>query len=317
MTAAPARPRIGVTCGYEEPAVRLGQGGLIVGSAAAVVGLDYTAGVEEAGGLPLVIPVPYRIRCGGTEETARWAEAMASDILAAVDGLLLTGGDDIDPEYFGQAPAPALGPVEPARDLLELALTRAALARGVPVLGICRGIQVLAVAAGGTLHQDLADATRARLKHRQSPSPRWARTHYVRVEPGTLLAELVGAGDLKVNSFHHQAVHLVPDGFRVSARAPDGVVEAIESAAVRSPGGPGATAPAAAGSGAGRPNAGGSGGATFVLGVQWHPENLWSRDPVFLNLFRGLVEAARRSGGSSERSEAAFGAAARTDTERH
>lgn len=276
MTSAP-RPRIAVTCGYEETDIRVTQ-----------IGLDYTAGVEEAGGLPLVVPVPQRVRQGEAREAATFAEAMARETLGAVDGVLVTGGGDIDPEYFGESPIPGLGAIEPARDVFECALLRAALRSGVPVLGICRGIQFLAIAAGGGLYQDLAAQKKDVLKHRQTPSPRHALTHFVDVQPGTLLARLVGEGSLKVNSFHHQAVSWVPDGYRVSALAPDGVIEGIE--ATGAAGAPGEVE-AAAGSAAGQ--------GAFALGVQWHPENLWSRYPVFLNLFKGLVEAAgrRRAGG--------------------
>ncbi len=270
---ASARPRIAVTCGTEEPSARITPASFILSRGVTEVGLEYTGGVEEAGGLPFIVPIPYRIREGLTSEAPAFAEAMAAEILEAVDGVLFTGGEDIDPETFGEGPLRQLGSVEPARDLIELALARAALARGIPVLGICRGIQLLAIAAGGALYQDLGSQKQGTLKHRQSPSPRHALTHFVTVQPGTLLAGLLGSGDLKVNSFHHQAVSRVPEGFVASAAAPDGVIEAIEAV--------------------------GAAGRRFVLGVQWHPENLWSRNPEFLGLFRGLVEAAahRRAGG--------------------
>ncbi len=283
------RPRIAITCGYE-------QAGVLVTRA----GLDYTDGVEEAGGLPLIIPVPYRVREGETGGAAAFAEAMAAEILGAVDGVLVTGGGDVDPEYFGEAPIPSLGTIEPARDVLEMAIVRAALSRRIPLLGICRGIQLLAIAAGGGLYQDLATQKKDVLKHRQTPSPRHALTHFVDVRPGTLLAGLVGEGSLKVNSFHHQAVSRVPAGFRVSATAPDGVVEAIERAgtggATGTAGGAAGAAGATAGSASATDATGAAGPAAnqgeFALGVQWHPENLWSRNPVFLGIFKGLVDAA-------------------------
>ncbi len=249
------RPRIGVTSGFvQDPyATRLG--------------LDYTGGLEEAGGLPLILPVPHRLREGAAGAGGAFAGELAAQALAAVDGLLLSGGKDLDPETFGEAPLRGLGEVEPERDLWELALARNALARGLPVFGICRGVQVLAVAAGGDLYQDLPSQKPDSLKHRQE-APRSAATHYVEVAPGTLLAGLLGSGPVKVNSLHHQAVRRVPAGFRVCAVAPDGVIEAIETD----------------GAGRGRP---------FALGVQWHPEDLWKRQPVFLRLFAGLVDAAR------------------------
>ncbi|MCL6581239.1 MAG: gamma-glutamyl-gamma-aminobutyrate hydrolase family protein, partial [Firmicutes bacterium] len=244
------------------------------------LGVDYTGGVEEAGGLPVIVAIPGRVREAPDREAAAHAERWAREVLAAVDGLLVTGGGDLDPAHFGEGPHANLGELEPARDHFELALVREALASGAPVFGICRGLQVLAVAAGGDLYQDLPSQVPGVLKHRQS-APRTARTHLVEVREGTLLARLLGGpGPLSVNSFHHQAVRRVPDGFRVSATAPDGVVEALEST------GPG-----------------------LAFGVQWHPENLWARDPVFLGLFRGLVDEAsarrerRRHGGRAPAGE--------------
>ncbi len=263
------RPRIAVTCYTLENTDRRGS----------YLGFDYTGGVEEAGGLPYLVATPYRIREGSRAEAEAFAAAYAADILDGVGGLLVTGGDDMDPEFFGEGPVRGLGAIEPARDILELALVRAALERGVPLLGICRGIQVLAVVAGGTLYQDLPSQKPGVLKHRQD-APRHALTHSVDIYPRTLLSRLLESPRIKVNSFHHQAVNRVPEGFAVSAHAPDGVVEAIELA------GPGGGPAAARGSGLAPDR--------FVLGVQWHPENLWSRERVFLNLFRGLVEAAGR-----------------------
>lgn len=262
-----SRPRIAVTCGHEDVFVQVIRTGFSINTPSATVGLDYTSGIEEGGGLPLVIAEPYRVRQGQAADAAAAAEAAAAEVLDTVDGVLITGGEDVDPEHFGESPIPAMGSIEPARDVFELALARLALARGVPYLGICRGIQMLAIAAGGTLYQDLAAQKKGDLlRHRQTPSPRYALTHFVKVEPGTLLAKLVGAGDLKVNSFHHQAVARVPEGFRVSATATDGVIEGLEAV----------------------------GDGRFTIGVQWHPENLWYRNPEFLGLFKGLAEAARR-----------------------
>lgn len=245
------RPLIAVTCGLTED-LRWSR-----------LGVDYTGGVEEAGGLPVIVAIPGGVREAPDHEMAANAARWAREVLAATDGLLLTGGGDLDPAHFGEGPHANLGELEPARDHFELALVRGALASGTPVFGICRGLQVLAVAAGGDLYQDLPSQVPGVLKHRQS-APRTARTHPVKVREGTLLARLLGGpGLLSVNSFHHQAVRRVPEGFRVSATAPDGVVEALEGT------GPG-----------------------LAFGVQWHPENLWARDRVFLSLFRALVDEA-------------------------
>lgn len=209
----------------------------------------YARAVDQAGGLAVILTPPAD-------------EAGVADLLERVDGIILSGGVDVDPSHFGEEPHPALGEVSPRRDGFELALARAALAGQVPLLGICRGIQVLAIAAGGTVYQDIGSEIKAALKHRQQ-APRWHPTHSVNVRAGSRLAGLVGAGSFRVNSFHHQAVRAVPDRFIVTAEAEDGVIEAIEGSDAR-----------------------------FAVGVQWHPELMWDRHPIHLELFRALVENA-------------------------
>jgi len=263
------------------------------------LGLDYSGAVEEVGGLAWIAPVPLRLREGARREADRLAAAAASGILDRGDGLLLTGGPDLDPETFGEDPIPGLGMVDDPRDRFELALARDALSRGLPVLGICRGAQVLAVAAGGTLYQDLASQRPGCLKHHQRAA-RSTATHYVSIDPDSLLFRLLEVTRLKVNSFHHQAVSGLPPGFAASALAPDGVIEALEPSPAGGPAGPDRLR-GPAGSGPGR---GGLQG--WALGVQWHPENMWATEPVFLRLFTGLVEAARseRAGRTHVREEA-------------
>jgi putative glutamine amidotransferase len=271
-SARSPRPRIIVTCDYSGGVSTSPPGGNVPTSQ---LGLDYSGGVEEAGGLPLVLPVPYRLRRGPWSEARAFADRFAVEVLDAADGLLLSGGPDLDPEFLGEEPLPRLGRVDGPRDILEMALAREALSRGLPTLGICRGLQVLIAAAGGGLYQDLAAQRPGGLKHRQD-AERDVATHFVTVEEDSLIAALLRPGRLKVNSFHHQAVSRVPEGFRVSAAASDGVIEAVEQVGF---------------SGAVPPD--GAAGPWFV-GVQWHPENLWPREPLFLNLFTGLIEAARR-----------------------
>lgn len=208
----------------------------------------YAAAVEAAGGIPVVLPVLKPER--------------APEVLSHLHGLLLSGGVDVDPSYYGEDPLPGLGRITPERDAFELALTRRALEAGVPVLGICRGVQVLNVAAGGTLYQDLASQRERVLKHSQE-APRWHESHTVRVEPGSRLAAILGVTEARVNSFHHQAVREVPSGLRAVAWAPDGVIEAVEAPDHR-----------------------------FVMGLQWHPEEMWRRDRLHLKPFAALVEAA-------------------------
>ncbi len=258
-----SRPRILLTSSFDW------------GEKANFLGSDYCGAVEAVGGLPLILPAPYSFRAGLAPGAGALAAEYAAEALSACDGLLLPGGVDFDPETFGEAPLPGLGEVDGARDVYEIALIQAALAKGLPLLGICRGCQALAIAAGGAIYQDLpSQRPTGLIKHRQT-AQRFERTHYVSVEPDSLLAELLGAsgdgGDrpslVKVNSFHHQAISRVPAGFRVSAKAPDGVLEAIEAVD--------------------RPR------RSMALGVQWHPENLWQVEPRFLGLFAGLVKAAR------------------------
>ena len=206
------------------------------------LGMTYLRAIERAGGVAVVLP-PFPGDVG--------------ELLERLDGVCLSGGPDLDPAAYGAARRHAeLGPTEPSLDAFELALARGALAGGLPLLGVCRGAQALNVACGGTLHQHLDG-------HRQ-PEPGTEPTHVVDVLAGTRLAEVIGAGPLAVNSFHHQAVKRLGAGLRVAARAEDGTVEAIER-----PAGP------------------------LVLGVQWHAEAL-TGDPLQLGLFEALVTAAAR-----------------------
>jgi putative glutamine amidotransferase len=185
--------------------------------------------------------------------------------LEGLDALVLSGGGDVDPQLYGEAPHASFSAPEPGRDEFEIGLSRAALDRGLPLLAICRGVQVLNVAAGGTLVQDIPSTVPGALDHQVSTTPTTA-AHEVWVTAGTRLAQLLAdrlEGDvLLVNSRHHQAVKKAAPGFVVSATAPDGVIEAIE-----------------------RPD------LPFVIGVQWHPENFY-RTGEFRALFEGLAKAA-------------------------
>ncbi|HUX04204.1 MAG TPA: gamma-glutamyl-gamma-aminobutyrate hydrolase family protein [Acidimicrobiales bacterium] len=204
---------------------------------------DYPHSLALAGGLPI--------------ELARDAEP--DEIVTRLDGLVLSGGADLDPALYGAEPHDRLGATEPERDEWEMDLLRVAHERGVPVLAICRGLQLLNVAYGGTLHQHVE--IDEGVGH-----PRWevdgrTPTHEVRVEDGTIAASLFGAV-VGVNSLHHQTIDRVGEGLIVSARAADGVVEALEA-----PGG-------------------------RVLGVQWHPELLAAPDPTFTWLVRAATDYA-------------------------
>ena len=199
------------------------------------------------------------------------ASMSVADALAGIGGLLLTGGGDVDPARYGATPHEKLEEVDPARDEFEIALIAAARSRDLPIFAICRGVQVLNVAAGGTLVQDIPSEVTGALNHSLvvPPHPPYELAHEVWVEKDSLLARLlgerlVGSDTCDVNSRHHQAVKTVAPGYRVSATAPDGVIEAIEDPA-----------------------------AGFCLGVQWHPENFW-RTGEFRALYEGFLEAASK-----------------------
>ena len=212
---------------------------------------DYVESIRRAGGEPVEV-VP------GAETPEQ--------ILARVDGLMLTGGGDVDPALYGEVANTTFQAAEDGRDGFEIALSRAAVASGIPFLAICRGMQVLNVAMGGTLVQDIPSEVAGALEH-ALPEPRHAIAHEVWVSKGsqlsTLLADHMEDGEtVHVNSRHHQAVKRVAPGFEITATSPDGVAEAMERA--ESP---------------------------FCVAVQWHPENFW-RTGEFRELFQGLVQAA-------------------------
>ncbi|MBR6028626.1 MAG: gamma-glutamyl-gamma-aminobutyrate hydrolase family protein [Clostridia bacterium] len=213
-------------------------------------------GVSAVGGLPALLPV-----------TAD--EGLLAAYISRFDGFLFSGGGDIDPAYFGEKPIPGLGEVNVERDACEIPLARLLAGRkDKPVLAICRGCQVLNVALGGSLYQDLPSQMPGALRHRQAEEEDQP-SHSVAIRTESLLFRVTGQAELRVNSLHHQAVKTPGAGMTVSALAPDGVAEAVELA-----------------------------GHPFYLGVQWHPERMWEHDPPSLALFRALVRAA---GGGPER----------------
>lgn len=207
---------------------------------------NYFSAIIAAGGLPVALP---------------HHPELAAAYLDALDGLLVTGGAfDVDPALWGGGTLHPKVTLKPGRTDFELAATRIALDRDVPILGICGGQQLLAVALGGTLIQHIPDEVPGALAHEQ-PNPRTEPGHEVAITPGTLLARIVGTARMAVNSAHHQAVASAGSG-AVNARAPDGVVEGIEAP-----------------------------GHRFALGVQWHPE--YAVDPRDPNILSAFVEAAR------------------------
>lgn len=209
---------------------------------------NYFAAVAQAGGLPVALP---------------HLPDLAETYLDGLDGLLVTGGAfDVDPSLFGATTRHATVSLKEVRTAFELAVLRAALARDMPVLGICGGQQLLNVVLGGTLIQHIPDAVPGALAHEQ-PNPRTEPGHAVALTPGSLLAGIVGAEKMAVNSAHHQAAEAVGPGIAITARAPDGVIEAIEDPRKK-----------------------------FCIGVQWHPE--YHVDPGDGKILAAFVAAARQ-----------------------
>jgi putative glutamine amidotransferase len=220
-----------------------------------VMNQRYSRVVAAAGGLPVMIPLLE------DEDTLH-------ALYDRMDGVLIPGGVDMDPSNYGEAPLPSCGRIDPARDRVELQFARWAIAEGKPLFGLCRGLQIVNVALGGTLYQDIAAQRSDAIKHDYFPTAGYSRDHLahsVTVASGSRLDALVGTAPLRVNSMHHQAVKDLAPGLAPTAVAPDGLIEALESTDHQ-----------------------------FVLGVQWHPESLTERDPRMQRLVAGFVEAASR-----------------------
>ncbi|MDQ3673428.1 MAG: gamma-glutamyl-gamma-aminobutyrate hydrolase family protein [Gemmatimonadota bacterium] len=209
----------------------------------------YVTALENAGLVPLIIP-PLS------------GERAASAVLDTVAGLVLSGGGDVDPARYGETPHPKLRSVNPGRDATETALIQEARDRGTPVFAICRGIQILNVALGGTLVQDISSQCDTSLAH-DDEGPRDSRSHEITIEPGSRIEAAMGTRQCTVNSFHHQSVKTVAPGMRITARSPDGVIEGLESVD----------------------------DAWWVMAVQWHPEEMTESPEAW---DRGLFNAFAR-----------------------
>lgn len=213
--------------------------------------------VKEAfiklGAIPLIIAFP---------DDVSKVDQLAQDYVQLIDGLMLPGGPDADPTFYGEEPHPKIGMTLYQKDRFEIALIKAALAADKPIFGICRGIQIMNVAMGGTLYQDLeSQYPELKIQHPQATLGQFA-THHVELTAGSKLAKLYGRSTIKVNSRHHQAVKAVGKGLKVTAVAPDGVVEGMEST-----------------------------DTDLFLGVQWHPENMWQQeDPQQLVVFQDFLD---------------------------
>ena len=255
-------PLIGISCGGSETMTTLKT--------------TYSDAVRLAGGLPVLIPVT---RDSLTVEA----------LVRKLDAVILSGGEDIDPAYFGEEHLPELGTVNAPRDTFDVLLIRVALRQGKPLLGICRGEQVINVVLGGTLYQDIpSQIPSSKLKHRQS-EPSTVATQTISIEPGSRLAGILGGTEIGVNSHHHQAVKDLAPGLVVTARATDGVVEAYESL-------PGWIYVEAGDKGALKQGPSGQDAAeqgSRILATQFHPEAFTQAgDPTFLRIFQDLVARA-------------------------
>ncbi|WP_338214829.1 gamma-glutamyl-gamma-aminobutyrate hydrolase family protein [Companilactobacillus muriivasis] len=204
-------------------------------------------GVVAAGGIPVSLPYIPKEQINGLVER--------------LDGIIFTGGPDIDPTFMGEEPIPQLGATNRNRDIFEIALIRTAVAKKVPILGICRGAQIINVALGGTVYQDLNSQFPGKvLKHHQE-APGDQPTHFISVNHDSYLFKTV-SDNVFVNSRHHQAIKDVATGLNIVAEAPDGVIEGIENS------------------------------DASIQGVQWHPENMWQHDSRQLELFQDFIARA-------------------------
>ena len=209
----------------------------------------YTKAVQRNGGTPVILPPLYAID--------------QDQLLGLVDGIIFTGGPDVDPILYDEEPRPQQGGIDPLRDTVEISMAKKALSGDKPVLGICRGLQVLNVAAGGTLIQDIPSQVENAQKHNQGNTQAFYGTHHVTLEKGSRAHGVFGAERILPNSFHHQACKDPAPGFKVTGKADDGVIEVLE---IDSP--------------------------VWKMCVQWHPEHM--DDPVMNKLFKSFIDACKK-----------------------
>lgn len=239
-------PIIGISGG-----LLIDEGGMFPGYERAYVNNDYISAVIMCKGVPYILPIIDD-------------DKLIKEQLSHIDALILSGGQDVNPLLYGEEPHCKLGNILPKRDTYDIKLIKLALEMGKPILGICRGEQILNVSQGGTLYQDLSLMEGSHIKHNQrhlSNIP----THSVEIIKGTKLHKILGKTTILTNSFHHMAVNKVAPGYVVSARSKDGVVEAIEKE-----------------------------GEDFVIGLQWHPEMMAKENEIMKKIFTALIEEATR-----------------------
>lgn len=234
-----SKPLIGVTTGYnyEKKMMYLNEG--------------YYEAVFQSGGLAVAIP-------------ATFDQEYLFEHLKIYDGILLTGGPDLDAKFYGESNMTYNGDISPIRDEIELFIAGQAIEMNKPLLGICRGIQIMNVAMGGSLYQDIYIQNKEDniLKHSQN-APKWYPIHEISIKKDSWVAKSFMNEKAEVNSFHHQAVKDKGEGFEITSQSPDGIIESIEYAK-----------------------------NSFCVGVQWHPELMWQNNRAFLNLFKELVQKA-------------------------
>ncbi|MDY6793386.1 MAG: gamma-glutamyl-gamma-aminobutyrate hydrolase family protein [Thermodesulfobacteriota bacterium] len=226
----------------------------ILGNQSTAVPDSYIRALLKVDAIPLILPVIQ-------------SRKILKQLFQMIDGLLLIGGPDLDPVHYHQSAHKGLRKVTPARDSMEIQVSHWALEADLPIMAICRGIQVLNVVAGGTLWQDIASQLPHAAKHDYYPDyPKDLLSHTVKMLPGSRLAEIIGEGDASVNSLHHQAIDKLGQGLHAVAHAPDGIIEAVEGI-----------------------------DASWIVGVQWHPEWLIESDHRMVTLFKYFGEACSKN----------------------
>ena len=235
------KPIIGITTFVEDRGVKQ----------YCAVSLHYVKSVQMAGGLPFLIPLNTDVK------------GSADQYLQGIDGLLMTGGGDISPPLYGEQPVEGVDYFSQERDIFEAELVRSSFKHNIPILGICRGLQVMNTTMGGTLYQDLTKQVKDSITHCHKLSSDASLHHSVDIVKGSKLFEIFGKEKLLVNSFHHQSVKKAASCFRVTAKAGDGIIEAIEHLNQK-----------------------------FMIAVQWHPEDLTEKHKEFIKLFQALTSAA-------------------------
>jgi putative glutamine amidotransferase len=245
-------PKILITS-FKVPTEKMGELYKLEGVEFSLVTQDYSEALSLAGAIPLIMPYI---------ESRREDEQYIREFLDEVDGLVLPGGSDIDPALYNYYPQKYLGNISPERDRWELKILEMAIKMNKPILGICRGFQLINIHYGGSLKVDVCgNNTDSRIPHMALMVPKYYKTHQLEIKAKTRLAKIFAGDEVAVNSYHHQAVDKVGEGLKVSAVAPDGFVEGIED-----PDYP------------------------YLVGVQWHPEMMAAKDPIQLKLFKDFVE---------------------------